>query len=108
MPRLTVTVKGIDSEVDAKGKEYMRFVFGLSIGNERIHTIAGRYSELREKYAELPGLLRDPTCDSSIKFPPRHVSMMGYVYAHAIIAPAAPLLARSSTSRWLARLNLSD
>jgi hypothetical protein len=68
-----VTVKGIDSELDASGKEYIVFTFALSIGKERVHTIQGRYSELRDRYQHLPRLLAG--CPA--KFPSKHAGVMG-------------------------------
>jgi hypothetical protein len=72
-PKLVVMVKGIDSELDASGKEYIVFTFGLSIGHERVHTIQDRYSELSRKYKDIPPRL--PGCPA--KFPGKHVSITG-------------------------------
>ena len=48
-PEITVQSRGIDTNLDS-GKEYIVYTFGLYIGNERVHTIEGRYSELRSKH----------------------------------------------------------
>ena len=73
-PKVLVTVKGIDEELDAKKKPYINYTFGLSIGPDRVHTIKGRYSELAKTYNRdwkkvLPG------CNA--KFPGKHAGVTG-------------------------------
>ena len=56
-PMVSLQTKGIDSKQDDKGKEYIVYTFGLYIGDERVHTIEERYSQLRDQFKDLPKLL---------------------------------------------------
>jgi hypothetical protein len=72
MEAVSVACKGIDAEIDGRGKEFVIFTFGVRIGAERVHTISGRYSELSKQYKDLPKLL--PGCGA--KFPGKHISVV--------------------------------
>jgi hypothetical protein len=43
----SVRTVGIEFELDDAGKEYVMYKFGVYIDRARVHTIGGRYSELR-------------------------------------------------------------
>jgi len=80
-PPLAVALTGIETELDANDhREYTRFSFGLMLGNECLHTITGRYSQLRDRYAALPPLLTAPPCLAV--FPPRHQHGHGHGHGH--------------------------
>ena len=70
-PMVSLQTKGIDSKQDEKGKEYIVYTFGLYIGDERVHTIEERYSQLRDQFKDLPKLLAGG-CSAS--FPGKHVT----------------------------------
>ena len=70
-PMVSLQTKGIDSKQDEKGKEYIVYTFGLYIGDERVHTIEDRYSELRDKFKDLPKLMPSG-CTAA--FPGKHVT----------------------------------
>ena len=54
---VSVRSGGINVELDEAGKEFVEYKVALYVGRERVHTITGRYSLLRERYSELSALL---------------------------------------------------
>ena len=70
-PMVSLQTKGIDSQQDEKGKEFIVHTFGLYIGDERVHTIEDRYSALRDQFKDLPKLMPGG-CSAS--FPGKHVT----------------------------------
>ena len=66
---VNLQTKGVDSQQDEKGKEFIEYTFGLYIGDERVHTITGRYSSLRDEFKDLPKMVSG--CTAS--FPSKHV-----------------------------------
>ena len=71
-PELTVQSRGIDTNQDDKGKEYIVYEYGVYIGRERVHTIAGRFSELHKQHAGLPRIVA-----SKVVFPSKEAGLLG-------------------------------
>ena len=68
-PMVNLQTKGVDSQLDEKGKEFIEYTFGLYIGDDRVYTITGRYSSLRDEFKDLPKMVSG--CTAS--FPSKHV-----------------------------------
>ena len=47
---VSVRSGGINVELDEAGKEFVEYKVALYVGRERVHTVTGRYSLLRERY----------------------------------------------------------
>eukprot|EP01052_Picozoa_sp_SAG31_P036016 SAG31_NODE_4431_length_3236_cov_2.397832_3_plen_150_part_00 len=53
------------------GKPYVLYSLGVYIGNQLVHTVAGRYSDLRVRHEKLPAVAGD----TSLIFPSKHLEL---------------------------------